>query len=1028
MRKSFLITSIVSSVALVAFVAISSSTSGFHSLFKTLANRGAANALTLNSQKISTATSSYTNEISRTVYTGNNNPVEFKSANVIKNDSGWQTILPGGYFYNPLTNSQNHNKITGISSVRFNSAGSSKLSLCYGYTLDNQNIIYSYEKDLSPNTTYSLDDLNPSYLYIKNNNNSNVSINDLIINYSCVETAYPKQDLNILMIGNSFAEDTTRYSSSIAESYNINLNLYAAYKASCSIDTHYSNLINDTVAYSMRGYPGGEYSNVDDLTLTQIINSRTWDIITFQQASAQIGRTGTYSNLSNLVNAVRNLVGSGPKFYWYQTWSYDTDYHDYHDYFSYFGNNSTAMYNAINERYEADVEPLGLFEKFIPAGTAVQNLRTSFMKETFSRDGKHMSNTHGRFLLGLNFVSHIYDIDFSKSPSPYIAYGVRDTFMTVAYEAIKNAQKNPRNLTNSLYPVRALEGYNLSNYTEIDAELVGCSYWNSMDSSNYNKRFANTSGTSNKYVSTKRFTQTDLPIGSIVVIDDAFGVRPEAWKTDAKQSSRPNEVYTNLIEINSSFWSGYQYRAFNIFKVGLQPLSGSYVDEQFDEIFDGFHIYVPNASLGNLKPKTYNPKYDADKNLFMNNLLNIDAFKRVHLDPITGFYKCDELEYLMNKYVDDTAQKFVCTRPFYTANGDLPENTVLVVDSGYQWRSDCWLDHGITNRPNNVTNELTVLTSSFMSGYRNRTFNVSSTSSYYVYQKHREFMDHFRIYVPVSDDIEIVEPAPTPYDTNFPEGTFKGSATVLGNEYTIVLSIGAEGTNLVGVRLSNTDAVAISISFNNSTKLVTINTSGDFSGYSFGTITGTYDKANGQITGVSCSGGISSYVSDNGRITCTKATEVNSQFFDECNVSTSQLRGKYKRRYMSGSWQVDTSNLDRITCNMSEFVGGGASLKRKGYSSGAVALNLNNDFSPAITVANVQFWVYNPSSTDITLRMWGYKATSFGSNFETGSVTAKANRWTYVAMGFTEASIYNFQIADFNNTGVDLSFDNIYLF
>ena len=53
----------------------------------------------------------------------------------------------------------------------------------------------------------------------------------------------------------------------------------------------------------------------------------------------------------------------------------------------------------------------------------------------------------------------------------------------------------------------------------------------------------------------------------------------------------------------------------------------------------------------------------------------------------------------MNSYVDGTAQQFVCTRPFFTANEDLPANTVIIVDSGYRWRSDCWIQHGTTTRP-----------------------------------------------------------------------------------------------------------------------------------------------------------------------------------------------------------------------------------------------------------------------------------------------------------------------------------------
>ena len=1026
MRKKLVILTILSSISLATVTAISLSVNSIRSMFSPLANQGSNYTLNLGEQKISNQNSAYPGEISTNVLTNNNNPIEFKCSNVINYASGWQTILPGGYFYNPLTSSSAYNKITGIESIRFNSNENKNLSLSYGYTLDNENIIYTYEKDLVANETYSLNGLNPSYLYVKNNNDSNVNITDFDISYSCSESVYPKQNLNILMIGNSFADDTVFFSKRAAASYGITLNIFDAYIASCDIDKHYSNLTNDKADYSMRSTNGDEWSYQDNMTLSQIINSNTWDIITFQQASAQVGRTGTYSNLSNLVSSVRSLVGSNPKFYWYQTWAYDDDYHEYYDYFSYFGNDSLNMYNALCTRYREDVEPLHLFEKMIPAGTAVENLRTSYMKETFSRDGKHMSHTHGRYLLSLNFLSHIYDIDFAKSPCSYKPEGVRDSFNLVAYESIKNAQKNPLNLTNSLYQTRELEGYNLADFTEIDAELVGCSYWNSTDDSNYNKRIANDGEASNHYVSTKRFTSSTLPVGSIVVIDDAFGVRPEAWTSDSKQSSRPNEVYSNVVEIDSDFWSGYQYRAFNIFKVGKPSLSGQYVDEQYDEIFDGFHIYVPNTQMAGLNPKEYNPTYYSDESLFINKNYKIDSYKRVHLDPIMGFYKCDSNYYLMNSFQDDTAKKFVCTRPFYSSKNELPENTILIVDSGYQWRSDCWADHGTHARPSNVTTAFTVLKSSFMNEFRNRTFNVSSTNNNFVGQNHRAFMDHFRIYVPTSDDIYIQEPEPV-YE-NAPDGTYKGVVEVDSNNVSLVVSIGKTSRSKIAVRFNNSNLQASEYSYNQSTKTLSISTIGNYMGFEIGSITAIYDESNDRLTSISFSGTLSSYVLDNGSIVCNAAETSSNSFFADCDGTTSELQAQFKRRYMSGSWQVDNSNADRITSNTDEFISGNGSLTRRGYTGGAVALNLQSDFASAKTVSRIQFWVYNPSGNDITLRLWVYSATGFSSNHELNNAFAIANQWTYISIEFSSYSIYNFQIADFTNSGVYLSFDNIYLF
>lgn len=704
--------------------------------------------LTLDSnQKITTSSTPSGSEISEYVQTAKNNNVLLSAFNVINNASGWQTILPGGYVYNPYTNATDHNQISGLTSFKY--IGNGSLELHYGYTSDTDEILYSFERTLTAGVEYSIEDCSPSYFYLKNVGESNVNISSLTIKYSCVAESYPLNNLKILMIGNSFADDTVYYAARVASSLGINLEIYDAYIGGCTLNTHYTNIQSGEALYSMRSMNGSTWNYQNEMSLNDIVTYKPWDIITFQQASAEIGRTGTYNNLTNLVNEVKNLVTGNPKYYWHQTWAYDQDYSEYYDYFSYFNNDSDTMFNALVSCYNNYVVPTGLFEKTIFNGTAVQNLRTSYMKNSFSRDGKHMSLVHGRYLLSYNFISSVYGIDFELSPVPYLPEGMNRSYHTVLNESIKNARLHPDNITSSNYPVGEMADYDLSNYTEIDAGLVGCSFWNCTDSSNYNNRFNHTSGTSNIYCTTKRFTSSTLPVGSMIFCQEGLGFRPEAWVTDAKQDSRKVEQYDNVLVIDNDFWNGYQYRAFNIFKSGKQKLAGDYTDEQYDDIFDGFRIFVPNSKMAGLTPKNTNSYYSADSSLFSAKSLNIDNYDRIHLDPITGFYKCDSYYYLMNSYVDDTAQRFVCTRPFVTADGDLPAGTVLIVDSGYQWRSDCWTERSTNTRPGNVSTNVTVLDSSFMSPYRRRTFNVSKTDGYTkVGQNSIDFMNHFRIYVP----------------------------------------------------------------------------------------------------------------------------------------------------------------------------------------------------------------------------------------------------------------------------------------
>ena len=246
-----------------------------------------------------------------------------------------------------------------------------------------------------------------------------------------------------------------------------------------------------------------------------------------------------------------------------------------------------------------------------------------------------------------------------------------------------------------------------------------------------------------------------------------------------------------------------------------------------------------------------------------------------------------------------------------------------------------------------------------------------------------------------------------------PVGTFAGSAT-LADDSSVFVNV-ALGDTLAFVEVGTLAKVQTTYEFDNHTGLVTITAEG------LGTVTAVFDENAKALTEITLDGAAAAYLKNNGEITLNHVVN-----FWDCNGTTAELQAQFKRRYMSGSWQVDNSNADRFVSYENGVAG--SAMQRRGYSGGAVAVNFASDFEAPITVKNVGFWVYNPGASDITLRMWGYKAASFQSNFETGSVTAVAGQWTYCRMGFTEAAIYNFQIADFTNSGVALVFDNISLY
>ena len=91
-------------------------------------------------------------------------------------------------------------------------------------------------------------------------------------------------------------------------------------------------------------------------------------------------------------------------------------------------------------------------------------------------------------------------------------------------------------------------------YRQLRPDLTKGGYWNSTSSANYNKVIKDESN-SPQFFATPRFTKSQLPIGSVIVIEDGWQYRPEGWVNDVVQSSRPNATTQKYIEVTSDWWS-----------------------------------------------------------------------------------------------------------------------------------------------------------------------------------------------------------------------------------------------------------------------------------------------------------------------------------------------------------------------------------------------------------------------------------------------------------------------------------------
>ena len=117
-----------------------------------------------------------------------------------------------------------------------------------------------------------------------------------------------------------------------------------------------------------------------------------------QQASAVSGIESSYDPyLENLVAYVeRYKQNRSAKLAWHMTWAYQQDYD--HVKFDSYGRDQQRMYSAIVSVVQNKIASTGKFSIIIPSGTAIQNVRSSFIGDNLTRDGFHLEKKLGRYV------------------------------------------------------------------------------------------------------------------------------------------------------------------------------------------------------------------------------------------------------------------------------------------------------------------------------------------------------------------------------------------------------------------------------------------------------------------------------------------------------------------------------------------------------------------------------------------------------------------------------------------------------
>lgn len=382
----------------------------------------------------------------------------------------------------------------------------------------------------------------------------------------------------VLSIGNSFSEDSQRYLWEIANSYGIpseEIVVANMFIGGASLGRHVVNLRMDNPEYIYQKFTSPFKQDSHGVSLETVIMDEDWDVITFQQASHDSGIADEYKDYLNTLTNWAKEKQPNALLGWHMTWAYEST--SGHSGFVNYDNDQSKMYNKIVEATNLKVLTNDDIDFIIPAGTTIQNARTSFIGDKLTRDGYHLSDPVGRFMGSLTYFAEITGFDINADTIKFAPFGLAEEFVEVAFESTINAVKNKFRITNSklLTPPAEEEVIIEGELLDFDYQI---GYWNTgsnlVDENSSMSNFKN-------FIAVMPIAVDDFAAGSYITIEEGYAFRIIRLKKENDKFivvSRTDNFTDSVKLLDHTLLGNAEYIAFNISSTGGKDLT-SVVDE-----------------------------------------------------------------------------------------------------------------------------------------------------------------------------------------------------------------------------------------------------------------------------------------------------------------------------------------------------------------------------------------------------------------------------------------------------------------
>jgi len=218
------------------------------------------------------------------------------------------------------------------------------------------------------------------------------------------------ETVKVLMVGNSYAQDTMTYAHEIARADNVNMVCGVLYYGGCTVRQHVDFIKNSKNVYTYFKNGGTDRANVGFL---DVLYDEDWDYITIQTGQGEQGLKETfYPYLPWLIAYIENLLPN-VEIGLFESWAVPSCYEGTgNSRLSKYNDNSQLMYESIISTF-ADLKQENGVRFVVPSAEAFYRMNqtehcdNSVFETSFFRDSTAHANEKGRYMLGLTMYRAI---------------------------------------------------------------------------------------------------------------------------------------------------------------------------------------------------------------------------------------------------------------------------------------------------------------------------------------------------------------------------------------------------------------------------------------------------------------------------------------------------------------------------------------------------------------------------------------------------------------------------------------------